>query len=146
MPRTAFLIAADEDMIRHSVAKHFNDPQASHVRDYLDKVIQVPMRVPQVSAEDIRAYMYSLYVLLLAPTALLAVQERLLKALQGCWSGETFTKEQIVRMVGNSADLIDRFAIADRLAPILANAPQIQGNPRIVKTTAQCNQVKAANC
>ena len=27
MPRTAFVIAADEDMIRHSVAKHFNDPE-----------------------------------------------------------------------------------------------------------------------
>lgn len=133
MPRTAFVIAADEDMIRHSVAKHFNDPQASHVRDYLDKVIQVPMRVPQVSAEDVRAYMYSLYVLLLAPQALGAVQERLLRALQGCWSGETFTKEQVAGMVENSDDLIDRLAIADRLAPILASAPQIQGNPRIVK-------------
>lgn len=133
MPRTAFVIAADEDMIRHSVAKHFNDPQASHVRDYLDKVIQVPMRVPQVSAEDLRAYMYSLYVSLLAPASVAAVQDRLLKALQGCWSGKTFTKEEIAGIVPNGGDLIDRLAIADRLAPILASAPQIQGNPRIVK-------------
>ncbi|HMH42984.1 MAG TPA: P-loop NTPase fold protein [Pyrinomonadaceae bacterium] len=133
MPRTAFIIAADEDMIRHSVAKHFNDPQASHVRDYLDKVIQVPMRVPQVSAEDLRAYMYSLYVSLASPESLTAVQERLLNALQGWWSGKTFTKEEIVKMIPNSGDLIDRLAIADRLAPTLASAPQIQGNPRIVK-------------
>jgi predicted KAP-like P-loop ATPase len=133
MPRTAFIIAADEDMIRHSVAKHFNDPQSSHVRDYLDKVIQVPMRVPQVSAEDLRAYMYSLYVSLLSPGQLEAVQKYLLYTLQGCWSGKTFTKEEIAKMVPNSGELIDRFAIADRLAPILANAPEIQGNPRIVK-------------
>jgi predicted KAP-like P-loop ATPase len=46
MPQTAFVIAADEDMVRHSVAKHFSDPNASHVRDYLDKVIQVPMNRP----------------------------------------------------------------------------------------------------
>ena len=58
MPRTAFVIAADEDMIRHSVARHFDDPNTAHVRDYLDKVIQVPLRVPQVGAEDLRAYMY----------------------------------------------------------------------------------------
>lgn len=133
MPRTAFVIAADEDMIRHSVAKHFNDPQASHVRDYLDKVIQVPMRVPQVSAEDLRAYMYSLHVSLLAPESVPVVQERLLIALQGCWSGKTFTKEEIAEIVPNADRLIDRLAIADRLAPILASAPQIQGNPRIVK-------------
>jgi predicted KAP-like P-loop ATPase len=133
MPRTTFVIAADEDMIRHSVAKHFNDPQASHVRDYLDKVIQVPMRVPQVSAEDLRAYMYSLHVSLLAPESVPVVQERLLIALQGCWSGKTFTKEEIAEIVPNADRLIDRLAIADRLAPILASAPQIQGNPRIVK-------------
>src|SRR5205823_10751679 len=41
--------------------------------------------------------------------------------------------EQIAGMIENSGDLIDKFAIADRLAPILASAPQIQGNPRIVK-------------
>jgi predicted KAP-like P-loop ATPase len=133
MPRTAFIIAADEDMIRHSVAKHFNDPQASHVRDYLDKVIQVPMRVPQVSAEDLRAYMYSLFVGLLRPAAIDQVQKRLLEALQGAWSGKTFTKEEVAAMVDNQGDLLDRLAIADRLAPILAHAPQIQGNPRIVK-------------
>jgi|SRR5882724_9110547 len=133
MPRTAFIIAADEDMIRHSVGKHFNDPVSSHVRDYLDKVIQVPMRVPQVSAEDLRAYMYSLYVSLLAPAQVESVQKHLLQTLQASWSGKTFTKEEIAKMVPNGGELIDRFAIADRLAPILATAPQIQGNPRIVK-------------
>lgn len=133
MPRTAFVIAADEDMIRHSVAKHFKDPEASHVRDYLDKVIQVPLRVPQVGTEDLRAYMYSLFVGLAAPTALSAVQQRLLKALQAAWSGDTFDKEQIAGLAGNPDNLLDSLAIADRLAPILARAPSIQGNPRIVK-------------
>jgi predicted KAP-like P-loop ATPase len=133
MPRTAFVVAADEDMIRHSVAKHFKDPQASHVRDYLDKVIQVPLRVPQVGSEDLRAYMYSLFVGLAAPKALAAVQGRLLKALQGTWSGDTFTKEEIAGMVEKPGSLLDSLAIADRLAPILASAPEIQGNPRIVK-------------
>ena len=133
MPRTAFIIAADEGMIRHSVAKHFNDPQASHVRDYLDKVIQVPLRVPQVGAEDLRAYMYSLFVGLVAPETLAQVQPKLMAALQGSWKGETFNKEEIGRLGGGAADLLDNLAIADRLAPILAWAPNIQGNPRIVK-------------
>jgi len=133
MPRTAFLIAADEDMIRHSVAKHFQDPEASHVRDYLDKVIQVPLRVPQVGVEDLRAYMYSLFVGVAAPQALGEVQQFLLDALQNSWKGKSFTKEEISNLCGDPTELLDRLAIADRLAPMLASAPNIQGNPRIVK-------------
>lgn len=133
MPRTAFVIAADEDMIRHSVAKHFDDPNTTHVRDYLDKVIQVPLRVPQVGAEDLRAYMYSLFVGLAAPAKLGDVQARLMKALQGGWKGETFDKAEIAAIAGDPPGLLDELAIADRLAPILAWAPNINGNPRIVK-------------
>lgn len=148
MPRTAFVIAADEDMIRHSVAKHFNDPNASHVRDYLDKVIQVPMRVPQVGAEDLRAYMYSLFVGLAAEDRLAVVQERLLTALQGGWKGNTFNKVEISKLAGNPPDLLDNLAIADRLAPMMAWAPKIQGNPRIVKrllNAVSLRRVLAAN-
>src|SRR5450432_3767946 len=104
MPRTAFVIAADEDMIRHSVAKHFDDPNASHVRDYLDKVIQVPLRVPQVGTEDLRAYMYSLFVGLAAPDKLAAVQAHLMGALQQGWKGKTFDKTAIAKLAGEPAE------------------------------------------
>lgn len=133
MPRTAFVIAADEDMIRHSVAKHFNDPNAAHVRDYLDKVIQVPLRVPQVGVDDLRAYMYSLFVGQFAPAKLGEVQATLLAALQEGWSGKTFSRVEVAKLAGSPPELLDSLAIADRLAPILATAPSIQGNPRIVK-------------
>ncbi|MFI5353114.1 MAG: P-loop NTPase fold protein [Candidatus Binatales bacterium] len=133
MPRTAFVIAADEGMIRHSVAKHFGDPEAPHVRDYLDKVIQVPLRVPQVSAEELRAYMYSLFVTLVAPQFLETVQKRLMQALRESWKGHSFGPNEVVALAGNPAGLLDNLAIADRLAPILASAPNVQGNPRIVK-------------
>lgn len=133
LPGTAFVIAADEDMIRHSVARHFSDPDASHVHDYLDKVIQVPMRVPQVGIEDVRAYMYSLFVSLAAPARLAAVQAHLLAALQGNWKGATFTRDEVDELAGSPAGLRDALVVADRLAPILATAPKIGGNPRIVK-------------
>jgi predicted KAP-like P-loop ATPase len=133
MPRTAFVIAADEDMIRHSVARHFDDPNSAHVRDYLDKVIQVPLRVPQVGPDDVRAYMYSLFVSRDAPAQLGAVQQALLRALQQAWSGGTFSKEEVAKLAGSPAGLLGNLAIADRLAPILAAAPSVQGNPRIIK-------------
>jgi len=130
---TAFVIAADEDMIRHSVTKHFGDINSRHVHDYLDKVIQVPMRVPQVGAEDVRAYMYSLFVGLHAPDKLDVVQAHLMDALQRGWAGATFNRKQISKLAGEPADLLDALAVSDRLAPILASAPTINGNPRIVK-------------
>lgn len=133
LPGTAFIIAADEDMIRHSVAKHFSDPNASHVHDYLDKVIQVPMRVPQVGIEDVRAYMYSLFVSRAAAGRLPDVQAHLLSALQGSWDGKTFSRDEVDDLAGNPSGLRDALAVADRLAPILATAPNIGGNPRIVK-------------
>ncbi|CUH83411.1 KAP family P-loop NTPase fold protein [Thalassovita mediterranea] len=66
MPQTAFIVAADEDMIRHSVSQHFNNPTQGHVTDYLDKLIQVPIRAPRAGIQEIRAYLFCF--LLTAPT------------------------------------------------------------------------------
>lgn len=130
---TAFVIAADEDMIRHSVSKHFGDINSRHVKDYLDKVIQVPLRVPQVSSEDVRAYMYSLFTALHAPEKLPVVKAHLLEVLQTGWKGSTFTRKEIFELAGSPDHLLDALAVCDRLAPILTKAPTIGGNPRIVK-------------
>ena len=60
MPRTAFIVAADEDMIRHAVEHHFHKPSQTHVADYLDKLIQIPMRVPRVGVQETRVYLFLL--------------------------------------------------------------------------------------
>jgi predicted KAP-like P-loop ATPase len=130
---TAFVIAADEDMVRHSVAKHFKDPNARHVHDYLDKVIQVPFQVPRIGVSDLRAYMYSLFVSAHAANKLRDVQQFLLKKLQDSWKGEVFTGDDVLAIAGDTPALRDALAVADRLAPILATAPRVEGNPRIVK-------------
>lgn len=130
---TAFVIAADEDMVRHSVAKHFQDPTARHVHDYLDKVIQVPFQVPQVGVGDLRAYMYSLFVSIHAADKIGVVQTFLLEKLQNTWKGEAFSKEDVLGITGDVGALREALAVADRLAPILASAPRVMGNPRIVK-------------
>jgi len=133
MPGTSFVIAADEDMIRHSVARHFGDPDSTHVKDYLDKVIQVPFRVPRIGTEDMRAYLYSLFTQLVAPGKLSNVQAELLAAIQNSWQGATFDATGIDKIAGQPDGLLDMLGTADRVAPILAMAPNIGGNPRIVK-------------
>ncbi|HEY0931057.1 MAG TPA: P-loop NTPase fold protein, partial [Gemmatimonas sp.] len=60
MPNTAFIVAADEDMIRLAVAKHFKDPDSQHITDYLDKLIQIPLRVPKLGLQEVRAYLFML--------------------------------------------------------------------------------------
>src|SRR5579885_2789667 len=49
--RTAFVVAADEAMIEYAVRKHFPDlPDTTgpmtYSRNYLEKLIQVPFRIP----------------------------------------------------------------------------------------------------
>ncbi|MFJ2970994.1 Qat anti-phage system ATPase QatA [Pseudomonas fulva] len=59
--RTAFVIGADEAMIEYAVREHFPDlPQSSgpsnYARNYLEKLIQVPFRIPALGLAETRVY------------------------------------------------------------------------------------------
>ena len=60
--RTAFVVAADEDMIRFAVTEHYGRLGERHVKDYLDKFIQVPVRVPRLGVAEVKAYLMLLFV------------------------------------------------------------------------------------
>lgn len=65
--RTAFVVAADEAMIEYSVRKHFPDlpdttgPQ-TYARNYLEKLIQVPFRIPALGETETRTYVTLLFI------------------------------------------------------------------------------------
>lgn len=135
--RTAFIIAADEEMIRHSVAEHYKDLSCRHQIDYLDKLIQIPIRVPKAGVLEIRAYLYMLYAIYQKlPTEKLANLRQFLEVhLQQSWQNQSLKPEEITVKIDeqdNQALLAD-FERANRIAPLLANSPNIHGNPRIVK-------------
>ena len=46
LKNTAFVIAADDAMIKHAVRRHFQDVTDDLVINYFDKLIQLPIRVP----------------------------------------------------------------------------------------------------
>ncbi len=52
------MIAADEDMVRHAVKEYFNGIDEKHITDYLDKLIQFPVKVPKISTREVRAYLF----------------------------------------------------------------------------------------
>ncbi|MFT9366095.1 MAG: Qat anti-phage system ATPase QatA [Gluconobacter sp.] len=81
--RTAFVIGADELMIEYAVREHFPDlPPASgpigYARNYLEKLIQVPFRVPALGPAETRVYI----TLLLAEAALGSVDGRFLALIE----------------------------------------------------------------
>src|SRR6202012_5054588 len=60
-PRTAFVVAADEAMIEYSVRKHFPElPDTTgprdYARNYLEKLIQIPFRIPALGETETRIY------------------------------------------------------------------------------------------
>ena len=62
LKNTAFVIAADDAMIKHAVRRHFPDVTDDLVINYFDKLIQLPIRVPPLGTQEVRAYMMLLYV------------------------------------------------------------------------------------
>lgn len=136
LPRTAFVLAADDQMIRHAVRKHFNGIDDELVTNYFDKLIQIAIRVPPLGTAEVRAYMMLLYVENSALHEM--VKERLRQAtvdqLRQSWQGKRVNLA-FMQGLGEALppELLARLESADRLAPIMASATRIQGNPRLIK-------------
>lgn len=137
MPQTAFIIAADEDMIKLSVSEYFKGASSRHQADYLDKLIQIPIHVPKAGVREIRCYLFMLYALEhnLSPDKLEALRVKLETSLQEAWKSDPITEEEALKVVDENkrTELANSFGLANRIAPILATSSQISGNPRIVK-------------
>lgn len=137
LTNTAFIIAADEEMIRSSVADYFKGASDRHQIDYLDKLIQVPIRVPKAGVREVRSYLFMLYAVdqRLPADKLDRLRGGLENALQQSWKDDPISRQDALALTGESENstLARAFARADRIAPVLANSPIIQGNPRIVK-------------
>ncbi len=135
--RTAFIIAADEEMIRHSVAEHYKDLSYRHQIDYLDKLIQIPIHVPKAGVLEIRAYLYMLYAIhqKVPPQKLASLRQFLETHLQQSWRDQSLNPEQVAKTIEEQDNkaLLSDFERANRIAPLLANSPNVYGNPRIVK-------------
>jgi predicted KAP-like P-loop ATPase len=144
---TAFVIAADDQMIKHAVKKHFDQPDDSLVTNYFDKLIQVPIRVPTLGTQEVRAYMFLLYV---HNSTLgreererirIAACERLAKTWQGLRIDRAFIQSLGIDLPN---ELVAQLDTADRLTPIMATASGIAGNPRLVKRFLNALSVRMA--
>lgn len=135
---TAFVIAADDKMIRQAVKAHFKDANVDDalVTNYFDKLIQVPLRVPPLGTQDVRAYLMMLYI---ENSTLLQEQkdtlrQQICRQLGETWQGKRVDRAFVAGLIANCPPaLMSRLDTADRLAPLMASSPQIAGNPRLIK-------------
>jgi predicted KAP-like P-loop ATPase len=137
LKNTAFVIAADNDMIKHAVKRHFEGvPDELLFTNYFDKLIQVPIRVPPLGTQEVRAYMMLLFVenSALDDGTKEKIRAGICERLRQTWRGK-----RVDRAFAQSlhdpmpTDLIARFDTAERLAPIMTGASGVVGNPRLIK-------------
>lgn len=149
LPRTAFIIAADEDMVRHAVSTHFRNPSERLIQDYLDKLIQVPVRVPRLGVQEIRAYLLLLFAEAagVSDTSLEELRAFLVDRLQKAWKQDSdFGVEEVLSLLKlpDPTTLRNSLDLADRMAPLLAYSTNIKGNPRIIKRMMNVVRMRAS--
>lgn len=141
VPRTAFVIAADEAMIEYSVRRHFPELPAttgpmSYARNYLEKLIQVPFRIPALGLAETRAYV----TLLLARRALgeESPQFRALLAaaredLRRPWASRGLDRKAIQEALAGAIPpaVEEALRISAQITRLLAEGTR--GNPRQIK-------------
>lgn len=137
LKNTAFVIAADNDMIKHAVRRHFEGvPDDLLVTNYFDKLIQVPIRVPPLGTQEVRAYMMLLFIenSELDEDVKEKIREGVVAQLRQTWTGKRVDRAFVQSLHDPlPPELIGRFDTADRLAPLMTTASGILGNPRLIK-------------
>lgn len=141
LPRTAFIIAADEQMIRNAVRAHFVDVDLSDdlVTSYFDKLIQIPLRVPRLGISEVKGYIMLLFAELaerrgnISKDTLANAEKAILKAVCQYWEGR-LTRKKMEDAFGEEASKVSmEIDLADQLASLMVSANNIAGNPRLIK-------------
>lgn len=139
--RTAFVVGADELMIEYAVREHFPDlpPSSgpvSYARNYLEKLIQVPFRIPALGVAETRVYV----TLLLAENALGKADARFGKLLEAAredmrrpWKSRGMDRKTVETAMDGTvpADVSQALLLAAHVTKILSEGTR--GNPRQIK-------------
>lgn len=137
LEHTAFIIAADDRMIRQAVKVHFKDTDITEdlVTNYFDKLIQIPLRVPPLGTQEVRAYMMLLFVQnAVSKEKMIEIRSQVCGRLAQSWQGKRVDTEFMLGLLGEySNELRANLELADRLAPMMTTSKQIAGNPRLIK-------------
>ena len=126
--RTAFIIAADEQMIRNGVRAHFGNVDLSDdlVTSYFDKLIQVPITVPRLGIPEVKVYTFLLFLELevrrghVKPDSQKKVQTNLEEELSKAWQ-QNLSLAEVKSLLDDTeqATMAEYISISEQLAGIL---------------------------
>lgn len=136
VPNTAFIIAADENLVELAVQTRYGKESSgirNIARDYLEKLVQVPVRIPSLSHLDVITYVNLLFVQLHFGKRVTDVTKKLSEDAKVDPFGNTgfdfpWLKENF-KDVPNALE--DDFALAMQVGNLLAE--HLRGNPRQIK-------------
>lgn len=141
--RTTFIIAADENVIKYSIREKYPPMNGFDVeldKEYIEKIIQLPIYIPELSAKDIQNYL----LLLVAQSYL--EQESFSRLIAKIFeekmiiSGDIITLEKINKLIdelklswrdGDKSSFHETAKIIDEIREIVAST--LKGNPRQAK-------------
>jgi len=138
VPGTAFVLGADEQLVQYAVRQRFPELPGTERevgRDYLEKLVQVPIRIPPLSGAEIESYMN----LLFAERRLDAAEyQEICDALADYQDDDVNTlafdierARAVLAEKGVPADLQSDLDLTAQIAPVLT--PGLNGNPRRTK-------------
>jgi predicted KAP-like P-loop ATPase len=136
-PQTVFIIGADERLVEYAVTRRFPEiPQKEFKvgRDYLEKLIQFPVRIPPVGQAELETYIRLLFTRMtdLDDASFEKIRKR---AIEDRNPGDTInllTFEMAREELGELTENVrDALTLAEFIAPVLA--PGMSGNPRQTK-------------
>lgn len=137
LDHTAFVIAADDNMIKYAVKKHFGGLEDDElITNYFDKLVQIPIRVPALATQEVRAYLMMLFI----ENSDLdqAKKDQLRTSIAGqlreSWKGKRVDRSFVSSLgIDLKPALLARLETAERLAPLMTTSERIAGNPRLIK-------------
>lgn len=137
VPNTAFIIGADQRLVRYAVRRRFPElpGERSDVgRDYLEKLVQFSVHVPPLGRTEIETYMGLLFAQksVTADGKFEAARKSVIDCPAGAVLTARFDHESAQRSLGDvSTELAESLSLVRRIAPTLATGTS--GNPRQCK-------------
>lgn len=144
--KTTFIIAIDDEVLRYSIKKKYpkidDDRIIDISEDYIEKIIQLPIELPELSEIDIKNYM------LLLICEMFLKEDTLRKVIDGLKSKDIFTKGEIINpqdikdLLNDDDNIVykdcstkeqfhDYLLLFNKIGDIVASS--LKGNPRQTK-------------
>lgn len=128
----SFVIGADERLIQYSIKSKYKEVPGNNLdigKEYLEKVIQYPLYIPQLTRAEVNQY---LACLLLRETLTKDQFKEILSIIYTLDPDQDFSMEQISDKASDIAESCKKdMALARQISSVLA--PSINGNPRQCK-------------